>query len=188
MPSPTMHGRPLKQWGAVFMVAGIILFVVGLGQQSGGSRPEAGPSLPGAIMLAEAKGDISNVLKGIYTALDEGRAPAATTFLTQPLPRNLEGYLDYICQPFNYRAHYVASVVQRSDTVFVAQVRTLFKPFKEKAYLMQFVMAPRGTFRLNRVDDDQCKPESEAAKETVRQFVFAVRAEKWDVASRYASP
>jgi hypothetical protein len=70
---------------------------------------------------------------------------------------------------------------------FEARVRVLFKPFEEKAQVFTF-HPNRGTFLLIQMGNDPLALETEAAKEAGRQFIFAVRAGKWDVASRYAPP
>lgn len=95
--------------------------------------------------------------------------------------------LDAICMPFSYRAYYVSSVIERPGPVFEARVRTLFKPFEANAQVFTF-QPYMGSFMLMRVEKDTLSAEIESAKEAVRQFIFAVRAGRWDVAARYALP
>ncbi len=154
-------------------------------------RAGAGPDTLQAIdelrpMLDEAKQAIPAVLTKIYQSLDQGNPQSVRPLVSPQIGGNADR-LDFICRPYTYRAHYVQAVIERPGQRFETRVRVLFKPFEEKAQVFTF-RPSQGSFLLEQVDGDPLKPESDAAGETVRQFVFAVGAGKWDVASRYASP
>jgi TonB family protein len=154
-------------------------------------RAGAGPDTLQAIdelrpMLDEAKQAIPGVLTKIYQSLDQGNPQAARPLVSSQIGGSADR-LDSICRPFTYRAHYIEAVIERPGQRFETHVRVLFRPFEEKAQVFTF-RPSQASFLLERVDADPLKPESDAARETVRQFVFAVGAGKWDVASRYASP
>jgi hypothetical protein len=151
----------------------------------------AGPETLQAIdelrpMLDEAKLAIPQTLTKIYQALDQGNPQAIGPFVSPEITSRTQA-LDAVCRPFTYKAHYVETIIERPGRKFEARVRVLFKPFDEKAQVFTF-HPNRSTFVLIQVGNDPLTLETEAAKEVVRQFVFAVRAGKWDVASRYASP
>jgi hypothetical protein len=154
-------------------------------------RGGAGPDTLQAIdelrpMLDEAKQAIPATLTKIYQFLDQGN-PQAVRPLVSPQIADRADNLDAICRPFSYRAHYVKAIIERPGQKFEVHVRALFKPFDEKAQVFTF-HASQGTFMLVEMSVDPLTLETEAAKETVRQFVFAVRAGQWDAASRYVSP
>jgi TonB family protein len=147
-------------------------------------------NLPGReapqAMLGQARRDIPGILTRIYQSLDEGNPQAARAFLSGDVLSDAR-QLDGICLPFSYKADYVASIIERPGPVFEARGRTLFKPSSAKAQVFTF-QPYMGSFMLLRVENDNFAAEIESAKEAVRQFIFAVRAGRWDVASRYASP
>lgn len=136
--------------------------------------------------LDDAKRAIPKVLDRVYSALNDGRPRDVAPFVSQNIANDV-GTLDHLCQPFTYRAHYLASVIERPDGTFLARERVLFKPFKEKARFM-FFQQSSGRFFLVAVRDDNFAQELEDAKEAARQFIFAARAGEWGVVSRYASP
>lgn len=136
--------------------------------------------------LDAAKRSIPAVLNGIYSALDDARTTDVAPFVSPDIIKSPET-LDYLCQPFTYRAHYIVSIVERSDGLFLVRVRALFKPFNERAYLCYFKES-EGKFRLQKVEADPFTLEREAAVDAVRQFILAAHDGNWDVVARYASP
>lgn len=151
------------------------------------SLPETTAPVSGQMQLTldVARRAIPAILTKIYRSLDDGDPQAARQFISGNLMNNAQ-QLDGICMPFSHRAHYVSSVIERPGPVFEARVRTLFKPFEAKAQIFTF-QPIMGSFMLVRVEKDPLAAETESAREAVRQFVFAVRAGRWDVAARYAS-
>jgi TonB family protein len=133
-----------------------------------------------------ARSVIPAILTNIYRSLDQGDPQAARQYLSGDVLNDAHR-LDAICMPYSYRAHYVSSVIERPGPVFEARVRTLFKPFEVRAQVFSFIPS-MGSFMLTQVERDPMSAEIESARETVRQFIFAVRAGRWDVAARYASP
>ena len=148
--------------------------------------PGGPPAEPAQLTLQVARSVIPAILTNIYRSLDAGDPQAARQYLSGDVLNDAHR-LDAICMPFSYRAHYVSSVIERPGPVFEARVRTLFKPFETRAQVFSFVPY-MGSFMLTQVQKDPLSAEIESARETVRQFVFAVRAGRWDVAARYASP
>ncbi len=151
----------------------------------------AGPGTLQAIdelrpLLDEAKQAIPSVLKRIYQSLDQGDPQAVRPLVSTQIGDSADR-LDEICRPFNYRAHYIQSIIERPGQNFETRVRVLFRPFEEKAQIFTF-RPNHGTFFLAQVEGDRLRPEKEAAREAVRQFIFAVQGGRWDVAARYASP
>lgn len=129
---------------------------------------------------------IPYVLDQIYKALDKGRPQEAAPFLSVEMMKSAQS-LDYICQPFTHRAHYVASIIVRPDGTVMARERVVYKPFREQARLLWFKESG-GSYFLYSAQDDPFTQEREEAKEAVRQFIFAARAERWDLVRQYASP
>ena len=151
------------------------------------STPQASaPLQPPPVTLAEAKRTIPGVLKDIYTALNEGNPQLVARHLHTEILKNSKG-LDFICQPFNYRAHYIDSIVERPNQWFLVRVRTLFKPSHERSYLMTFGFW-NGHFYLHYGEDDPFSSEKNAAVAIARKFIFAVRAGEWDLVRRLSSP
>jgi hypothetical protein len=135
--------------------------------------------------LEQARREIPGIVTKIYRSLDEGNPQAARAYFSGDVLNDVQ-QLDAICIPFSYKASYVASVIERPGPVFQARVRTLFKSSDEKAQVFTF-QPYLGSFMLLRVEKDEFAAEIESAKEAVRQFIFAVRGGRWDIASRYAS-
>jgi hypothetical protein len=63
----------------------------------------------------------------------------------------------------------------------------LFKPFKERAFVFHFRKAGDSLVAF-RIEDDSFAQESDAARDTVRQFILAAKAGEWDRVTQYASP
>ncbi len=144
------------------------------------SQASASPSLEGARRAIPA------ILDRIYSALNDGQPQEAATALSADIIKS-EHDLDYLCQPFTHRAHYVVSIVEEADGTYLARVRALFKPFKERAYVFHFRKSADSFFAY-RIQDDSFTQESEAAKDTVRQFISAAKSQDWERVTRYASP
>jgi hypothetical protein len=164
------------------VVSGIIgaasgaVFIVLLGVSA------AVPALQKAA-LGDPQRAIPESLNRIYAALDDGRVSEAAPLLSADLLKNAQ----YLCRPFTHRAHYTSSIVALNDGSYLARERVLFKPFTEKAYLLWFRPAARG-YVLVAARDDPFTGEITAARETVRQFIFAGRGGQWDAVAHYASP
>lgn len=139
-----------------------------------------------ASMLSEARQTIPLEVATIFHSLDEGNPQGARRFLSSDILNDAH-HLDQICIPYTYRAHYVASIVERPGDLFETRVRVLIKPFKEVAQIFWF-HASNGVFVATGVDSDQFTTDAEQAKESVRQFIFAVKGGRWEIAARYASP
>ena len=139
-----------------------------------------------APMLSEARQTIPIEVATIYRSLDGGNPQGARQFIS-PGIFNDAHQIDQICIPYTYRAHYIASIVERPGDLFETRVRVLVKPFKEVAQVFWF-RANNGVFVLTGVDSDQFSTEAEQAKESVRQFIFAVKGGRWEIAAHYASP
>ena len=137
-------------------------------------------------ILSEARQTIPIVVATIYRSLDGGNPQGARQFIS-PEIFNDAHQIDEICIPYTYRAHYIASIVERPGDLFETRVRVLVKPFKEVAQVFWF-RASNGVFVLTGVDPDQFSTEAEQAKESVRQFIFAVKGGRWEIAAHYASP
>lgn len=137
------------------------------------------PPPPPQITLEDAKNTIPGVLKSVYFALNHGNPQSVGQHIQADIFNNHQK-LDYICQPFSYRAHYIDSVVERPNQEFLVRVRTLFKPLRESAYLMHFGVW-KGYFYIHHVEDDQFPLEKSAAAEAARRFVYAARAGEWDI-------
>jgi hypothetical protein len=188
--SPWISGS-FKRAGNGLIVLGLLLFLASgfLGLKSlsssalaGHQVAEVGPTPEAALDVA--KKEIPEVLNRIYSALNDGRPGDVAPFVAREMLNTSS--LDSLCQPFTHRAHYIASIVERPDGSFLARERVLLKPFNEKAGLMLFKESS-GRFLLVAARDDPFTQEQEEAKEAVRQFIFAARAGKWDIVSRYAS-
>lgn len=136
--------------------------------------------------LGDAETAIPKVVNQIYSALNDGRVRDATPFLSKEIAGNSQS-LDYLCRPSEYRAHYVLSISALQDGSYLVRDRALFKPFTERARLLWFKYSGAGYF-LYAARDDAFTQEVETATDTVRQFIYAARAGKWDVVRRYASP
>jgi len=139
-----------------------------------------------APMLSEARRTIPIEVATIYHSLDEGNPQGARQFLSSDILNDAH-HLDQICIPYSYRAHYIASIVERPGDLFETRVRVLIKPFKEVAQIFWF-HASNGVFVATGVDPDQFSTDAEQAKESVRQFIFAAKGGRWEVAAHYASP
>lgn len=144
------------------------------------------PATQSTGTLDAAKRSIPAILTGIYAALNNAKVQDAAPFVSADIIKSRET-LDYLCQPFTYRAHYIVSVVERPDGLFLARVRTLFKPFSERAYLFYFKESD-GRFYVHHVEDDPFTLERVVAVDRVRQFILAAHTGKWEVVARYASP
>lgn len=162
---------------------------------NGAARKEARPPAPTTnatvtdqtqLTLDLARRSIPAIVTKIYRSLDDGDPQAARQFLSGDVLNNTQT-LDAICMPFSYRGHYISSVIERPGPIYEARVRALFKPSAEKAQVFSF-QPSMGSFMLLSVEKDPMTAEIDTAKESVRQFIFAVRAGRWDVAARYASP
>jgi hypothetical protein len=139
-----------------------------------------------APMLSEARRTIPIEVATIYRSLDEGNPQGARQFLSSDILNDAH-HLDQICIPYTYRAHYIASIVERPGDLFETRVRVLIKPFKEVAQIFWF-RASDGVFVATGVDPDQFSTDAEQAKESVRQFIFAAKGGRWEIAAHYASP
>ena len=159
----------------------------GLLNNAQGTQPSAtNQTNGGSTALEEARRMIPAALDRIYSALNDGKPQDASAVLP-PAILNSEHDLDYLCQPFTHRAHYVVSVVEQPDGTYLASVRTLFKPFKERAFVFHF-RKTGDSFVAFRIDDDSFSQEGDAARDTVRQFILAAKAGDWDRATQYTSP
>jgi len=136
--------------------------------------------------LSEARQAIPIEINAIFQSLDQGNPQGARQFFTADVLNDAR-QLDAICTPFNYRTHYVVSIVERPGNVFEVRVRALFKPLKETAQVFIFIPG-NGVFLLTQVEPDPFTAEAEQAKESVRKFIFAVRAGQWETAAHYVSP
>jgi len=150
------------------------------------TRTPPGPAAASTAAIDEARRVIPAALTRIYSALNDAGPQEAAGLLSADIIKSSRD-VDYICQPFTYRAHHVVSIVEQPDGTFLARVRTLFKPFKERVYVFCFKKVA-DSYLAYRVDDDRFTQEGEAATDAVRQFIFAAKAGNWDLASRYASP
>jgi len=136
-------------------------------------------------MLDEAKKQIPQVLRTIYSALDQGNPISVRASMSNDLANNT-AKLDMICKPFTYRAHYVEAIIERPQKRFEVRVHVLFKPLEERAYLLWFGVSG-GSFQLQDVGDppeDWFQPQLSAAEQIVRKFVYAVNAGRNDVAQQ----
>jgi hypothetical protein len=136
--------------------------------------------------LSEARQAIPIEINAIFQSLDQGNPQGARQFFTADVLNDAR-QLDAICIPFIHRTHYVESIIERPGNVFEARVRALFKPLKETAQIFVFIPS-NGVFLLTQVEADPFTTEAEQAKESVRQFIFAVRAGQWETAAHYVSP
>jgi hypothetical protein len=136
-------------------------------------------------MIDVARQKIPGVLKQIYTALNDGRPTDAAPILNARILSNTTS-LDYLCQPFNYRAHYIQGIVERPNKVFVAYVRTLFKAGGERAYLMYFAING-DHFWLTQVEDNPLTNEQAIATNIARNFLFAARGGQWDAVEKLSN-
>lgn len=202
MSSRSHPGRGLKRISNLLFAGGIVLLLIGLVKLLGdrvATQLTATPSKSSAITglptmtVAQAKQIIPTALKQIYAALDEGHPREVTAFLDPAFFTNPQ-HLDSLCQPFNYRAHYIASVIEAIDNrnggsqLFRARVHILYKSVGEKVNLMYFapvqVGAERQRLYLRWFEGDPLTIEHEAATETVRTFIYAGRAGQWQTAAR----
>jgi hypothetical protein len=144
------------------------------------SIPDPPPSVP-VVTLDVAKRTIPEILKQIYGALNDGR-PRDAAPLLHPAFFNTVNGPDYLCQPFNYRAHYIVSIVERPNSVFLARVRTLFKAGGERSYLMYFTSPTGDHLWLNNAANDPFDNEKMIATNVARNFIFAARAGTSEIA------
>jgi hypothetical protein len=186
----------LKRTSNVLVVGGVLILLASAATRllaPGWSVPAATQNGSGPVEGAEHKPtatDAREAIRGlfdrIYAGLDEGRVEDVAPLVSADIAKSPQS-LDYLCQPFTHRAHYLASVVSRPDGVFIARERVVFKPFTEKARIMTFKQSG-GNLYLTSAQDDYLNLERQEAKETVRQFIFAARAGRWETVSRSSSP
>jgi hypothetical protein len=182
----------LRAKGAGPLTIAAIETMIRGGANAGGTGPQgpaaaATPPYDASVpMLSKARQTIPIEVASIFRSLDDGNPQGARQFVSPDILNNTH-QLDQICIPYTYRAHYIVSIVERPEDLFETRVRVLIKPFKEVAQVFWF-RASNGVFVLTGVDPDQFSTEAEQAKESVRQFIFAAKGGRWDVAARYASP
>jgi TonB family protein len=145
-------------------------------------------SAPATPLIEQARQIIPQNLREIYRALNEGNPAAARGLITDQLLSN-SNFLDRICRPYAYRAHYVEAVLERPNGVFEARVHTLFQPVEEQADALFFANI-NGQFVLQGMDS---QPEywlgvdKRQALDMARQFIYAAKANKRDIVNRLAS-
>src|ERR1039457_2165270 len=145
MPANIDHYASLKRWAAALLACGIFLLFLAISRDAARSvTPRivaAKPTAPAVPTIADATAAINQALREIYSALTRGEPTLAAGYLVPHILQNTE-VLDFICRPFNYRAHYIEAVAERPDPtglIFQARVRLLLKPLEEQAN-------PRWTF------------------------------------------
>jgi hypothetical protein len=189
-------GQNLKRIGAALFVIGTALLfgswlssgLVGVSSRDKkidlGTAANSTPIAP-AITLHDAKKEIPGVLRDIYAALNQGNPQNVAQYIQTEIFRDSQK-LDDLCQPFSYRAHYIESIIEKPNKLYLVRVRTLFKPLHVKAYIMHFTNID-GRFLLVQAEGDSFVLEKEVAIHTARQFVFAAKAAEWDVLKRLSS-
>jgi hypothetical protein len=192
-----MH--PRNPPGGVFKNTSNLLLVVGALLLSAGLlslvRSKQRTIVPApSTTLAKPKETIPRLVKQIYAGLNEGRPSDIRSLLSPTYFENSKN-LDSICQPFNYRTHYIASIVEAprstifSETTYVARVHTLYKTVGERATLMYFKSRSAGEeLYLSKNEHDPLVREKQAAQDVIRMFIFAARAGQWDVIKKLSSP
>jgi hypothetical protein len=151
--------------------------------------PSVSPPPPTTVSLDEARRTIPGIVMPVYEALDQGNPQALANVVSAPLLKDLKK-LDYICQPFTHRAHYVEAVVERVPEQFEARVRVLYKPMTEAFYVLYF-RQNGGQLYLADVsqpgDPEEMKyfaTDQETAAEMARKFLYAAKAGRADVISQ----
>jgi hypothetical protein len=143
---------------------------------------------PYTTSLATAEKAIPKALDVIYSSLNQGNPAGARSLLVPRLSGSTEA-LDFICRPFTFRKYYVESIAGRPNERFLARVRVLFKPLDEHAHTMLFHITDQET-TLESVEDsgdDWFGPLKAEAVDTVRRFLYAVKAGERDVAQKLVS-
>jgi len=184
-PDPAV-AREIQTRGVVFTPSREILAQL----QSAGAGNQTLAALHDLMpMLDEAKREIPHILQILYPALDQGNPAAARTYLASALVNNA-GKLDEICKPFSYRGHYVEAIIERPQRRFEARVHVLFKPLEERAYILWFGLSGN-SFQLMDVaepDNDWFQTQIAEAEQLVRKFIFAVNAQRLEVAQECVAP
>lgn len=133
-------------------------------------------------MLNQAKSLIPAILTRIYQSLDEGNPQGVHQFLADAIANDAQR-LDWICHPFTYRAHYIEAIIERPGLMFEVRAHVLVKPLDEKVEVLTF-HPNQGRLSLVQISDatdDWIGPEKEAAIQTVRNFIYAAKAQRADV-------
>ncbi|MCP2520873.1 hypothetical protein NLC82_04305 [Candidatus Aminicenantes bacterium AC-335-A11] len=138
--------------------------------------------------LDEAKQRIPLILNKIYQDFDQGNLSASSSFISPDIFSNSK-ILDTICKPFTYRAHYIESIIERPNNRFEVRIRILFQPMEEHAQVLVF-RTKQDNFILESISE---YPEEwfttwkEQAKELVRKFYYAMKANRQDVLKELVS-
>ena len=139
--------------------------------------------------LERARQAIPGELTRIYRALNDGNPKAIGDILSAQIAGSPR-YLDQICRPYTYRAHYIEAVIQRPTGQFEARVRELSQSMDEAAYTLVF-QAEEAFFVLvdvQREPEDWLAPEKSQAINLARQFIYGAMAGRKDVLGRLVSP
>jgi len=206
LPQVRPRGLVLKHTGNILLIIGLLVLSVGLIALASSAiserwrrftkslqrKPVATSeqsviiTAPPEATLSTAKQDIPLILTNIYLALNDGNPQSVRTVL-HPVYFTNPNDLDALCQPFNYRAHYISSIVERPNHFFMARVHTLYKSVGERVTLAYFKNAIGKDLYLHNTEADPLTTETGEAKEIVRKFIFAARAGEWDVVEQLSS-
>ena len=190
----------LKNFGCLFMGLGALLLIGSLvsllknpppleNTDRTQSTDRTQPTQPTNVSVSEAREIIPKALDAIYAALNDGDPVRVSSHLTQPILQNASA-LDFICRPFTFRAYYIEGIAARPNERFLVYLRVLFKPLDERAHSMIFHVT-RYESVLEQDDesgDDWWQPQQAAAKEVIRQFLYALKGGEHQLAAKPVSP
>jgi hypothetical protein len=197
----SVQPKQIAATGTALVRIGWILFVIGcfgvliiLSRSGNSSGPTAAfptratpaPAPEPAIVVARRV--IPTLVAHLYEALDRGNPSDLVPILSSNTRNNLQ-VLDAICRPYTYRAHYIETIVERSENQYEAWVRVLFKPLEEHAYVLVFTKQG-GSFLLDGIadpPDNWFGAQIAEAEEIGRNFLFALGAGKDELAERALS-
>lgn len=160
--------------------------------------PTPKPSPP-LMNREKAEKKLQAILSTIYDALNEGDLQKIQSIVSPEVLSSTEK-LDSICRPYTHRAHHIEGVIERPNQVYEARIRALFQPFDERAYTLVFStiqdslvlqdiksLYPAEHQWAISSEDDWFSAGKAQAQDVVRRFVYAAKAERWEVADKLVS-